>query len=85
MKKTIITIIIAICTLTILTINNNHTYVKKVKVIDKNQEIISVIDENNNYWSFYGDEYKINDNLLIEFTDNNTETIYDDMIIRVIE
>lgn len=85
MKKTIITIIIAICTLTILTINTNHTYVKKVKVIDKNQEIISVIDENNNYWSFYGDEYKINDNLLIEFTDNNTETIYDDMIIRVIE
>ena len=85
MKKTIITIIIAICTLTILTINNNHTYVKKVKVIDKNQEIISVIDENNNYWSFYGNEYKINDNLLIEFTDNNTETIYDDMIIRVIK
>lgn len=85
MKKTMITIMIAICTLTILITNVSHKYVKKVKVIDINQGIVSVIDENNNCWSFYGDEYKVNDNLLIEFTDNNTKTIYDDMIVRVIE
>ena len=61
-------------------------YTREAKVIQIDNEIVSVIDKTNNVWQFYRnkEDVKINDQVKLIMDTMNTDTIItDDTIIQV--
>lgn len=61
----------------------DNTYTINATVINVENGIVSCEDSNGDVWEFYGEEYKVNDMLILVMDSNHTETIYDDMVIDV--
>lgn len=62
-------------------------YIREAKVIQVDNEIVSVIDKTNNVWQFYRnkEDIKINDQVKLIMDTMNTDTIItDDVIIQVV-
>ena len=80
MKKFIIliTIIIAIGFLNGI----EHKYTRTVTVVDVQGQQVTV-EDNNNYWSFNGEGYEIDQEIKVVMYDNHTSNITDDQIIKV--
>lgn len=67
----------------IYNINNLYALYTIVSDINYNDDIVCCTDFNNNIWSFYGvEDWVINDICSLTMYDNNTEIIYDDIILN---
>ena len=86
MRKAITTIIITVIMLTMFyasTWIETH-YTRKATVIEVNDNIVTVVDDTNNFWSFEGTEFNVNDKVTMTMDSMNTDlNIYDDEIIDV--
>ena len=58
-------------------------YSKEAIVTDVKEEIVTIEDKQGNLWEFYGKGFKEKDRIKVTFNNHNTETIFDDEIIRV--
>ena len=59
-------------------------YTRQAKVIGVNDTIITVQDTCNNVWQFEGNNYCIDDQVILTMDANHTDfNIYDDMIKKV--
>lgn len=59
-------------------------YTRQAKVIEVNDTIITVQDTCDNVWQFKGNDYCINDQVILTMDANHTDfNIYDDMIKKV--
>ena len=59
-------------------------YTRQAKVIEVNDAIITVQDTCNNIWQFEGNNYCIDDQVILTMDANHTNfNIYDDMIKKV--
>lgn len=59
-------------------------YTRKATVIEVNDTIITVKDTCNNIWQFEGNDYCINDQVILTMDANHTDfNIYDDIIKKV--
>lgn len=59
-------------------------YERPAKVIEIDNEIITVQDTCGNIWSFKGHDFSINENIILRMDSNHTDYIYDDIIVKVI-
>jgi len=86
MRKAITTIIITVIMLTMFyasTWIESH-YTREATVIKVNDNIVTVVDDTNNFWSFEGTEFNVNDKVTMTMDSMNTDlNIYDDEIINV--
>ena len=58
-----------------------HNYTRQAIVTDVDCIEVTAKDNSGHYWSFYGDNYSIGDELTLEMYDNNTpNNIYDDVV-----
>lgn len=57
-------------------------YSKETVVRNVEGEIIVVEDKQGNLWEFRGEGFKERDKVKVVFDNNNTETIFDDEIIK---
>lgn len=86
MRKTIATIIITVIMLTMFYASAwiEVYYTREATVIEVNDNIVTVVDDTNNFWSFEGTEFNVNDKVKITMDSMNTDlNIYDDEIINV--
>ena len=86
MRKTITTIIITVIMLTMFYASAwiEAHYTREATVIEVNDNIVTVVDNTNNFWSFEGTEFNVNDKVTITMDSMNTDlNIYDDEIIDV--
>ena len=61
-----------------------NTYVRKGCVVVERKGYITVVeDKTGNLWEFEGDYYKVGDVVNLKMNANNTNSIYDDTIIKV--
>jgi hypothetical protein len=58
----------------------DNTYTINATVINADNDVVTCEDVNGNIWEFYGDEFKVNDAIVLIMNANDTTTIYDDMI-----
>lgn len=90
-KKNVVTKVIAIVLMSLsvfialfLTIEIKEHYYKKAEVVEIEGDIIVVEDENGYLWEFYGDDYKIGQQVKIKmFTNYTHNIIFDDEIKKV--
>lgn len=86
MRKAITTTIITIIMLTLFYVSawiETH-YTREATVIEVNDNIVTVVDNTNNFWSFEGTEFNVNDKVTMTMDSMNTDlNIYDDEIINV--
>lgn len=86
MRKAITTIIITVIMLTMFyasTWIETH-YTREATVIEVNDNIVTVVDDTNNFWSFEGTKFNVNDKVTMTMDSMNTDlNIYDDEIINV--
>ena len=61
------------------------TYESPVVVTEVNEELgwVTLVDWNGEAWCIRGDGYEVDELLIATFNNNNTETIYDDMIVMI--
>lgn len=59
------------------------TYTRDVVVTDVNCIEVTVEDRQGHRWSFFGDEYKVGQEITVVMNDNHTSTITDDRIVDV--
>ena len=61
-----------------------HNYTRKAIVVDVDNTDITVKDNSGHYWTFKGNNYSIDDNIVLKMYDNKTpNNIYDDIIREV--
>ena len=90
-KKNVVTKIIATILMSLsvfialfLAIENTEHYYKKVEVVEIEGDVIVVEDENGYSWEFYGDDYKIGQQVEMKmFTNYTHNIIFDDVIEKV--
>lgn len=86
MRKAITTIIITVIMLTMFCASAwiEAHYTREATVIEVNDNIVTVIDDTNNLWSFKGTDFNVNDKVKITMDSMNTDlNIYDDEITNV--
>ena len=86
MRKAITTIIITVIMLTMFYASTwiEAHYTREATVIEVNDNIVTVVDNTNNFWSFEGTEFNVNDKVKMTMDSINTDlNIYDDEIIDV--
>ena len=60
----------------------DYAMVTKVVKVDYSTDLVDVVDANGNIWQFYGcEDWDVNDLCACLMDDNNTEIIYDDVIV----
>ena len=61
------------------------TYESPMVVTEVNDELgwVTLVDWNGEAWCIRGDGYEVDELLIATLNNNNTETIYDDMIVKV--
>jgi hypothetical protein len=61
------------------------TYTAPAKVVEINETIgwVTFVDWAGEAWSARGEGYEVDQLVVITFNDNNTESIYDDLIVNV--
>ena len=86
MRKTITTIIVTIIMLSLIYVScwyESH-YIREATVIEVTDNIVTVIDDTNNLWSFKGTDFNVNDKVKMTMDSMNTDlNIYDDEITNV--
>ena len=86
MRKAITTIIITVIMLTMFYASTwiAAHYTREATVIEVNDNIVTVVDDTNNFWSFEGTDFNVNDKVTMTMDSMNTDlNIYDDEIINV--
>ena len=60
-------------------------YGRKAKVVSINSytESVTVVDEDGEIWTFYGDGYKLGEKITIEMDSKGTKDITDDVVVDV--
>ena len=60
-------------------------YAIKAKVVSINSydESVTVVDEDGEIWTFYGDGYKLGEKITLEMDSKGTNSIYDDEVVDV--
>lgn len=68
-----------------LTYDPSVTYESPVVVTEINEELgwITLVDWNGEAWCIRGDGYELGELLIATFNNNNTEDVYDDMIVEI--
>ena len=90
-KKNMVTKVIAIILISLsvfitlfLAIETKEHYYKKAEVVEIEGDVIVVEDENGYLWEFYGDDYKIGQQVEMKMFTNYTHNItFDDEIKKV--
>ena len=90
-KKNMVTKVIAIILMSLsvfialfLAIETKEHYYKKAEVVEIEGDVIVVEDENGYLWEFYGDDYKIGQQVEMKmFTNYTHNIIFDDEIKKV--
>ena len=90
-KKNMVTKIIAIILMSLsvfialfLAIENTEHYYKKAEVVEIEGDVIVVEDDDGYLWEFYGDDYKIGQQVEMKmFTNYTHNIIFDDEIKKV--
>ena len=86
MRKTITTIIVTIIMLSLIYVScwyESH-YTREATVIEVTDNIVTVVDDTNNLWSFEGTNFNVNDKVKMTMDSMNTDlNIYDDEITNV--
>ena len=85
MKNAIITVIIVgtiLCVLGKLNTTEAH-YSREVKVVEVQDQEVTVEDRQGHCWSFFGDGYTVDQEITVVMYDNHTSIITDDEIVRV--
>ena len=90
-KKNMVTKVIAIILISLsvfialfLAIETKEHYYKKAEVVEIEGDVIVVEDENGYLWEFYGDDYKIGQQVKMKIFTNHTHNItFDDEIKKV--
>ena len=61
------------------------TYTAPAKIVEVNETIgwVTLIDWAGEAWCIRGEGYEVDQLVVITFNDNNTESIYDDLIVNV--
>lgn len=59
---------------------NNH-YIKQAVVVDVDGDVVT-IQTDSDYFEFFGDGFKVGDDVTVTFNDNDTIGIKDDFIIN---
>ena len=86
MHKAITTIIITVIMLTMFYASAwiEAHYTREATVIEVSDNIVTVVDDTNNFWSFEGTKFNVNDKVTMTMDSMNTDlNIYDDEIINV--
>lgn len=86
MKNTALAIIALVVVIACLMIVGRieNTYVRKGCIVVERRGCITVVeDRTGNLWEFEGDYYKVGDVVNLKMNANNTNSIYDDTIIKV--
>ena len=98
MKRIIIIIVVSIlcvavaigvgewCRETRLNTENSTEYIKPMQVweVDRDNNIVVLVDNSGNLWEFEGvEDWEVDDLVCVRMSDNNTTTIYDDIILGV--
>ena len=82
MIKKIALVVIAIVVIGLMgTIES--TYTRDVTVTKVDCIKVTVQDKQGHYWSFYGDDYTVGQEITVVMNDQHTSFIYDDTIINV--
>ena len=90
-KKNMVTKVIAIILMSLsvfialfLAIETKEHYYKKAEVVEIEGDVIVVEDENGYLWEFYGDDYKIGQQVEMKMFANYThDIIFDDEVKKV--
>ena len=90
-KKNMVTKVIAIVLMSLsvfialfLAIETKEHYYEKAEVVEIEGDVIVVEDENGYLWEFYGDDYKIGQQVEMKmFTNYTPDIIFDDEIKKV--
>lgn len=62
----------------------NHYYATTAVVIEvDNNDLITAEDSNGNVWQFTGEDWEFDDVCFMLMDSKGTETIYDDVIVKV--
>ena len=86
MKKTfvILAVLMVLCGLFMCGKGVAHQYTNCGMIISIDDDGSIVVDDGNNYWSFYDEgDWQCGDVITLVFDDNGTSWVYDDMIIGV--
>lgn len=80
----IVFIIISWCGIAYTQSNNIYTTTFKVVEIDKNEDVIYLIDNTGNEWIWEDiEDWQVDDYAAATMNTNGTETIYDDIIVSL--
>ena len=82
MIKRIVLVVVAIVVVGLMGMIES-TYTRDVVVTDVDCIEITVQDKQGHHWSFYGDEYKVGQEITVVMNDNHTSIITDDRIVDV--
>jgi len=83
-KFTFVLMLIILFTVASIEGNLENTYTMDAEIVAISDEVISVKDSMNEVWEFYGDGFRIGDNVKVRFFTNGTDdTRYDDVIKSV--
>ena len=82
MIKRIVLVVVAIVVVGLMGMIES-TYTRDVVVTDADCIEITVQDKQGHHWSFYGDEYKVGQEITVVMNDNHTSIITDDRIVDV--
>lgn len=86
MKDTVLAILAMVLVIACLMVVGGieNTYVRKGCVVVERRGYTTVVeDKTGNLWEFEGDYYKVGDVVNLKMSANNTNSIYDDTIVKV--
>ena len=63
--------------------SSTYTAPARVSEIDDSTGWVTLVDWANEAWCIRGEGYKVDQLVIVVFNDNNTESIYDDLIVEV--
>lgn len=83
-KFTLVLVLIILFAVACFEGNLENTYTMNAEIVAISGEVVSVKDSMDEVWEFYGDGFRIGDNVKVRFFTNGTDnTRYDDVIKSV--